>query len=153
MDGGSSVAKFSSLRTEYSTNRYHFASTSYASIFWFINRSDMESTSSVAAIFSFSALLKSITRYLGTLFFRITAVPCSSTTLVTLEKFWFASVIEIIVFVSWDFRWKEYRKLKRTSLLQLPVLEILNRYLFLILPHQKFDILGNHREQVFWTAA
>ena len=52
-----------------------------------INRSDIASTSSVAAIFSFSALLKSITRYRGTLFFSITAVPCSSTTLATLEKF------------------------------------------------------------------
>src|SRR5699024_12119006 len=82
------------------TQSFHFASTSYASMFCFINRSDTASTSSVAAIFSFSALLKSITRYRGTLFFNITAVPCSSTTLTTLEKFWFASVIEIIVFVS-----------------------------------------------------
>ena len=36
---------------------------------------------------SSTALLKSITRYLGTLFLRITAVPCSSTTRVTFEKF------------------------------------------------------------------
>ena len=42
-------------------------------------------SSSVAFAFS-SALLKSITRYLGTLFLRITAVPFSSTSLVTFEK-------------------------------------------------------------------
>ena len=63
-----------------------YTRTPYASIFCFINRSDIANTSSLLATFSFSALLKSITKYLGTLFFRITAVPCSSTTLISVPS-------------------------------------------------------------------
>lgn len=50
--------------------------------------------SSSGAKESLSALIKSITKYFGTLFCKITAVPCSSTNLATLEKFWFISVNE-----------------------------------------------------------
>lgn len=82
------------------TQSFHLASTSYASLFCSIRRFEMLNTSSSDAVVSCSALLKSMTRYLGTLFFRITAEPHSSTRRATLEKFWFASEMEIKVFVS-----------------------------------------------------
>ena len=40
-----------------------------------------------------------IITYLGLLFFSMTADPCSSTSRATLEKFWFASVIDTRFFV------------------------------------------------------
>ena len=73
------------------TQSFHLASTSYASLFCSIRRFEMLNTSSSDAVVSCSALLKSMTRYLGMLFFRITAEPYSSTRRATLEKFWFAS--------------------------------------------------------------
>lgn len=50
------------------TQSFHLASTSYASLFCSIRRFEMLNTSSSDAVVSCSALLKSMTRYLGTLF-------------------------------------------------------------------------------------
>lgn len=50
------------------TQSFHLASTSYASLFCSIRRFEMLNTSSSDAVVSCSALLKSMTRYLGMLF-------------------------------------------------------------------------------------